>query len=246
LSFIEYRAQREKIGSLDCIVVRPEGDTRISKIGVFCHGFGAPGDDLASLAGEFLENCDGTDGIELVFPAAPIALDNYGMPGARAWWLLSIARLIAAFEDGRYDQVREEVPEGIDDARQLLTSTINLLLERRGLTTKQLVLGGFSQGAMLSMDAACRGLESAPAGLCLFSGALICERQWLPAAARLSEIKILQSHGRQDAILPFQAGVWLRDLLTNAGCNVDFVAFNGPHTIPMESIEKAGKMLSEL
>ena len=239
-----YRAKRERLGKLDCVVVQPDGADPIEKVAFFCHGFGAPGDDLVGIAQELLSESGAEVPMQLIFPAAPLSLDAQGMPGARAWWLLSIARLIAAMESGQFEQIREEVPEGIDEARASLTETIEIALKRANLTESKLLLGGFSQGAMLSMDVACRGLKEPPAALCLFSGALICERYWKLSATRLASCKIVQSHGRQDPILPFTAGAWLRDLLTNSQCKVDFVEFNGPHTIPMAAIKRTADLLA--
>ena len=246
MSELVYRAKRERLGKLDCVVVQPEGSEPIEKVAVFCHGFGASGDDLVGIAQELLSESDSETPTQLIFPAAPLSLDDQGMPGARAWWLLSIARLIAAMESGQFEQIRDEVPEGIDDARNRLTETIEIALERAKLDESQLLLGGFSQGAMLSMDVACRGLKQAPAALCLYSGALICERFWKDGAARLSSCKIVQSHGRQDPILPFTAGAWLRDLLLDADCDVDFIDFNGPHTIPMAAIRRTADLLASI
>jgi phospholipase/carboxylesterase len=246
LSELVYRAKRERLGKLDCVVVQPDGSEPIEKVAVFCHGFGASGDDLVGIAQELLSESDSETPTQLIFPAAPLSLDDQGMPGARAWWLLSIARLIAAMESGQFEQIRDEVPEGIDDARNSLTETIEIALERVKLDESQLLLGGFSQGAMLSMDVACRGLTQPPAALCLYSGALICERFWKDGAARLASCKIVQSHGRQDPILPFTAGAWLRDLLLDADCDVDFIDFNGPHTIPMAAIRRTADLLAAI
>jgi phospholipase/carboxylesterase len=63
---------------------------------------------------------------------------------------------------------------------------------------------------------------------------------------RLANTSIFQSHGSVDQVLPLQAGIWLRDALTEAGCEVDFVEFLGPHTIPMEALEHTALMLSAL
>jgi len=244
LSDLIYRSRHELLGKLDCVSIQPEGDVTVEKLAVFCHGFGAPGTDLVGIAQELL-NASGTEEpMQLLFPAAPLSLEDQGMPGARAWWLLSIARLIAAMESGQFEQIRDEVPEGIDAARESLTETIEIALTNAGLTESNLLLGGFSQGAMLAVDVACRGLKTPPAVLCLYSGALICEKFWKAAAGRLTKCRILQSHGRQDPILPFTAGVWLRDLLMKAECDVEFIDFNGPHTIPWEAIERTGDLLA--
>ncbi len=244
---IPYQATRERLGTLDCVVVVPsDKQKKISAVGVFCHGYGAGGDDLVGLAGELLQIAATDAGLMLVFPAAPLSLDEQGMPGSRAWWMLSIQKLISAFEDGRFEQVRDEVPEGIDIARDKLCEAISIALDRCQLTSQKLLLGGFSQGAMLSVETALRGLPEPPAVVCLYSGALICERLWKPLAAKLNSTQILQSHGRQDPILPLQTGVWLRDMMQDAGCEVDFIEFNGPHTIPFEAIERTALRLSEL
>jgi phospholipase/carboxylesterase len=247
LTRIAYQATRQRLGSLDCVVIEPtESSTKIEALGVFCHGFGASGEDLVGLAGEFLQIAETDAGLRLVFPAAPHALDDQGMPGGRAWWLMSVQRLMNALEEGQFEQVRAEVPEGIDATRQLLTETIQVALQQCGLGTNRLLLGGFSQGAMLCVETSVRGLPQPPSKLCIYSGALICEKLWKPNLAKLKQTEILQSHGRMDPILPLQTGLWLRDLLRESGCDVDFVEFNGPHTIPYEAIERTARMLVAL
>ncbi len=257
MNTLNYRAQRERIGSLDCVVVAPvvaespdDADhgppVSITRVAVFCHGFGAGGDDLVGLAGELLQLMTTDSGTMLVFPAAPLSLEEQGMPDGRAWWMLSIQRLVSAMEDGRYEQIRQEVPPGIDQARQKLTEVIQIVLERCGLNESQLLLGGFSQGAMLAVETALRGLQKPPAKLCLYSGALICESLWKPLAERLAGTQIIQSHGRFDPILPLQTGLWLREMLQAAECSVEFIEFNGPHTIPHTAIERTAEMLSHL
>ena len=181
-----YKFEREKLGQLDCGIVCPtDADAEISSVAVLAHGYGAGGDDLVGLANELLQIAPLDNPTMLVFPAAPHSLEDEGIPGGRAWWKLSIQRLISAIESGQYELVREEEPSGIDEARQMLVETVQLALDRCKLDASKLLLGGFSQGAMLSMDVACRGLEEPPAGLCLYSACLICERQWQPRAEKL-------------------------------------------------------------
>lgn len=241
-----YQFSRQQLGQLQCGVVRPsDPNQKITSLSVFCHGFGAGGDDLVGLAGELLQGAQ-TDSAMMVFPAAPLSLDEAGMPGGRAWWMLSIQRLMDALEDGRYEQVREEVPEGIDDAREKLCGVIEAAMTIAEVDERRLLLGGFSQGAMLSVDTALRGLATPPAKLCLFSGCLICEREWKPHASKLREVEIFQSHGRLDPILPLQTGLWLTEMLRDGGCTVDLHQFDGAHTIPQEAIESTARILANL
>ena len=244
-----YEFVREKIGSLDCGVVRPR-EIKVRSLAIFCHGYGANGDDLVGLAPEFLESVTLDDpeqgGTVMIFPHAPISMEEEGIPGGGAWWLLSIQRLLSALEDGRYEEVREEVPDGIEEARDKLVEVISQGLDSYGLDESNLLLGGFSQGSMLSVETALRGLEKPPAQMVLYSSCLICEREWKPLASKLQNTKIFQSHGRLDPVLPLQTGKWLEEMLTSAGCNVDFHEFNGIHTIPRRCSETYRQHVSRL
>jgi len=94
-----------------------------------------------------------------------------------------------------------------------------------------LVLGGFSQGAMLSLDVALHDPRPL-AGLILLSGTLIAESEWNPRFASRAGLRVLQSHGRRDGLLPFGAAERLRDRMTAAGMDVRWLPFGGAHEIP--------------
>lgn len=241
---LRYRTERQRIGGLECIVVKP--NTQPAALAVLCHGFGAPGDDLAGLAPDLLEARSGSEPIELIFPAGVISLADEGFAEGRAWWRLSIQRLIAAMEQGQYEQIRSENPPGIDEARDALTEVVTTALARTGLSSRKLLLGGFSQGAMLAMECACCGLEAAPGAMAIYSGCLIREPQWQAHVAKLAGTRVVQSHGQFDSILPLAAGLWLRDLLRSVGCQVEFLQFQGPHTISWEAIEATARLLDDL
>ena len=105
------------------------------------------------------------------------------------------------------------------------------------------MLGGFSQGAMLATDVALR-LDEPPAGLVIFSGTLVNEAEWAARAPRRAGLGVLQSHGRQDPLLPFDNAVALRDLLAGAGLAVDFFAFDGGHALPPDALLRLGAFLA--
>lgn len=241
---LRYRTHLQTVGDLQCAIVRTDEAPRA--IGILCHGFGAPGDDLLGLAPDLLQARAGDEPVELIFPSALISLAAEGFPDGRAWWRLSIQRLIAMMETGQYQLIREESPAGIDEARTALMKVVDDAFERTGLDNRRLLLGGFSQGAMVAMETACCGLATAPAALALYSCCLIREKQWRAGMGKLAGSRILQSHGELDQILPFQAGIWLRDLLVANGCQVEFLQFAGPHTISWEAIEGTARLLDEL
>src|SRR5262245_21345251 len=120
---------------------------------VLLHGFGAPADDLVPLA-EVLHVP-----AEFVFPPAPLDLGPQFF-GGRAWWMLDPD----VFEHPDRDRSNES-PDGLADGR---AQVVKLVESIEG----PLVLGGFSQGAMLACDVALHtGRELA--GLVLLSATLI-------------------------------------------------------------------------
>lgn len=231
-----------RLGELDCQVLDAQGDAGAPELAVvLCHGYGAPATDLVPLAHELvgLQPALGAR-VRFVFPAAPLSLAAMGMPGARAWFHLPQEVLMGQERD--WAKFAASAPEGLAPARRALTSLLSALSVATKLPYGRMVLGGFSQGAMLSTDVALR-LEEAPAGLCLLSGTVMCQDEWKQRAARRQGMPVLQSHGRHDAILSFAQAEQLRDLLTGAGLSVEFIPFDGPHTIMPNALERMAEFL---
>jgi phospholipase/carboxylesterase len=84
-----------------------------------------------------------------------------------------------------------------------------------------------------------------PRLLVLFSGTLLNRGEWLRLATEHPGCVVLQSHGRQDSILPLAPAIQLKDLLSAAGFMVEFIEFNGPHTIPMNVLQRFQQSLDE-
>lgn len=226
---------QSRYGSLDCIVVDGGDEPEIAV--VMCHGYGAPGHDLAGLSTPWIQLLgDDARRFRFVFPAAPNSLAELGMPDGRAWWSLNMSRLMEAMEANAFDELHQHVPPGIDDARQKLCETIELVKKELAGDETPLVLGGFSQGAMLSMETALRGSIDPPKHLVQFSGTVVCEPQWSAAMDRLSNTTVYQAHGQSDPILPYSSAQRLHELLKEGGVDVQFHSFDGPHTIDQESI----------
>jgi phospholipase/carboxylesterase len=201
---------------------------------VLLHGFGAPGDDLVPLW-QFLAG-EGTE-VRFVFPAAPLELPMF-FGESRAWWMIDTARLERDMAAGVERDLSAEVPEGLSGARELLKSVLATLVESHGASPERTVIGGFSQGAMLSTDVALRA-ATPYAGLLVLSGTYLCADQWNPLIESRAGMPVLQSHGRGDALLPFSMAERLRDRFTGAGATHTWVPFEGGHEIPMQVAEAA-------
>jgi phospholipase/carboxylesterase len=202
---------------------------------VLLHGFGAPGDDLVGLA----EMVEAPDGTRWVFPAAPLQPPQ--LVGGRAWWMLDVDRLERSVDSGQPRDLSNEVPDGLTEARVQVSALVRRLMEE-GVRPEQLILGGFSQGAMLACDLALH-LDRPPAALVLLSGAPITLADWGPRFSRLAGVPIFQSHGRSDALLSFPAAERLSGLLEQAGAQVEWVPFSGGHEIPAGVVAKLSAFL---
>jgi phospholipase/carboxylesterase len=222
-----------KLGGLETVVVGPDGGPTV----VLMHGFGAPGDDLVPLA-----RVVPAAKVRWVFPAAPLSLPSpFG--DSRAWWLIDLAKLERAVRGGGQasqvlaDSLAAEVPKGLAEARGKLLG----LLDDLG-PTEPLILGGFSQGAMLACDVA---LHSAMplAGLAMMSGALVAEREWAQRFSHRSGLRALMSHGRQDPLLPIESAERLRTLCRDSGWDVEWMPFDGGHEIPRPVLSALAGMI---
>jgi phospholipase/carboxylesterase len=199
---------------------------------VLLHGYGAPGEELVALGREL----DAGSSTRFVFPAAPLALESAW--GGRAWWLVDILAMQMAIVEGRAHELLDQVPAGIADAR----AQIEALLDE--LCAPKVVLGGFSQGAILSLDLALRS-ERPLAGVVVMSGTLAMTSDWRPLMSRRRGLSLFQSHGTRDPIFPFAIAERLRDELSQAGLAVDWLAFRGQHEIPPPARERLAAFLTQ-
>ena len=126
------------------------------------------------------------------------------------------------------------------EARVKVIALLDELERRAG--AKTIVLGGFSQGAMLACDVALHTTRPL-AGLILLSGTLLAADEWTPLMPKRKGLRVFQSHGSADPLLPSFMAESLRDLLVQAGLSVEWVGFRGGHEIPGVVLEKLGGFL---
>jgi phospholipase/carboxylesterase len=206
---------------------------------VLMHGYGAPGDDLVPLARQLQVGHD----VRFAFPAAPLGLD--AMPGARAWWPIDMIELQQAVMRRDFETLMGRVPEGLAQARAQVIALLDALERDHGAKREQVLLGGFSQGAMLATDVTLH-VERPPAALAILSGSLICRDEWLPLMKARAGLPVVQSHGRTDPVLGYDLAERLRSELTAAGLPVEFIAFNGGHGIPNGVVDALTRLIARL
>lgn len=208
---------------------------------VLMHGFGAPGNDLVPIHRALRVPSE----VRFAFPRAPLDLaPEAGELAPRAWWMIDIARLQTDIRAGRGEQLVKETPDGLEAARNALLGMLDALERERATPPSKIVLGGFSQGAMLACDVLLRH-ERAFAGAVLLSGAVVCEDEWTRLAEKRRGVRVLQSHGKSDPILPYVGGERLRNLLSAGGLEVEWMSFNGGHGVPDSVVDRLGDFVLE-
>ncbi|RLS43816.1 MAG: phospholipase [Planctomycetota bacterium] len=226
---------------LDCCELPPRGETEM--VVVLCHGFGAPGDDLVPIGQELAREVPSVgQSVRFVFPQAPLSLDASGWGDARAWWMIDMIKLQLAQQTGQMRDLRTEKPAGMAEARDQLVKLLIEVQVETGVPWSKIVLGGFSQGAMIAVETI-RHLPEHIGGAVLYSGTLINESEWKVPSPNIQGLPIVQSHGRTDVILPYSLSLELKNLLEEQGATMRFVEFAGGHTIPHSALQATVELL---
>ncbi len=186
------------------------GDASADAAFVLLHGYGAPGDDLVSLADELVARCGRP--LRVIVPAAPIAMGR----GGRAWYEIESPDAMA--------QARR--------AREAIEGVITTLGER-GVRSERVIVGGFSQGGILSIETAVDGHASL-AGIAVLSGRSLPHSD--TAYAALEGLPIFQAHGQSDARIAFAEGEAFRETAVRSGARLEPLVFDGGHAIPPEVV----------
>lgn len=189
---------------------------------IFLHGYGSNGADLIGLAPYFAQIDPEAD---FLSPDAPQR--SPFNPGGFQWFPIP-------FIDG---SSTEEMTRDYIKARTVLNQYIDQELSVRGLEDKDLVLIGFSQGTMMSLETGLRR-KPALAGIIGFSGRIL-----LPDALKTeyqSKPPVLLVHGELDDVVPVNDSIEANKMLKDWGFDVRLHLSPGaPHTIAPDGLEAA-------
>lgn len=224
----------ERIADLDVIVKRTGSE---GPAVVILHGYGADMNDLAPLSDVLPEPSTGT----WYFPNAPLEVPIGPSMMGRAWFPIDMAALEEAMMTGSHRDFSSVIPEGFLKAQEQVCKFLKAL-DRK---PEDIILGGFSQGAMISCDVALH-MESNLRGLALLSGNMVAKERWEKIVANRTGLKVFQSHGQQDQVLGFDSADNLSKMLIAAQANVQFVPFQGGHEIPNSVMQELARFLGTL
>jgi phospholipase/carboxylesterase len=212
-----------KFGTLEGPLVfdESEGETP-TRLLVLLHGWGADGRDLADL-GVPLQHM--LPDLALWCPNAPAPCS--ANPMGRQWFELT----------DQFFTRPEEALEEMSETAYLIEGAIDALCDEMGLTAQDIILGGFSQGGMMSLHIANQGRLQA-AGFASLSGALVGAVEQPEDGPH----HILLAHGTKDEVVPFAASREAQSLLEDAGHHVDFLARDElGHGIDMAVLDALGQ-----
>ncbi|KAI8959732.1 Phospholipase/carboxylesterase [Daldinia sp. FL1419] len=207
---------------------------------IFIHGLGDTGYGWAG-AVENWRLRQKLDEVKFILPHAPripvTAASGMPMPG---WY--DIYRLSGRVEDLKTHQDERGIMQSREYFNELVQAEINA-----GIPPNRIVLGGFSQGAAMSLIS---GLTAKVkfAGIVALSG-------YLPLDAKIDDLlkendnnhqtPILMCHGDEDQVVPTSLGKMSYEALKNRGFDVTMKIYPGmPHSACPEELDEVEAFLS--
>jgi phospholipase/carboxylesterase len=226
-------ALRRRTPPLATIVHGGEGPPTL----VLLHGYGSSAERWAP----FTQTIALPPGGRFVFPQGPeVTVPPDGPADGRAWWRMELAAHIPP--GGSIPDFSAAHPPGIAIAAARVRPLLEDLHDKPG---GPLILGGFSQGAMVAAEITFRSDEPLTA-LVLLSGSTVDEAGWQQGLAARRGLPVFVSHGQTDVILPFAVADRFRQNLQRAGLQVTWVPFPGGHEIPAEVVVALNQFLGRL
>ncbi len=208
---------------LQTVEINPKKNPKATVI--WMHGLGADGHDFEAIVPEL--QLPETLPIRFVFPHAPFlpVTLNGGMK-MRAWYDINSLELMGHQVD----------TDNIQKSSQAISNLIRREIDQ-GMTSRQIVLAGFSQGGVIALHT---GLQwpSALAGILALS-------TYLPTLSQLKSdrsaanqnLPIWMAHGTYDPVVALFLGSHARDGLQQLGYSVDWNEYPMLHQVCLEEIQ---------
>jgi phospholipase/carboxylesterase len=211
------------------------GDNPAASI-IWMHGLGADGNDFVPIVNEL--DLSGAPAIRFIFPHAPmqpVTINNGHV--MRAWYDVSFGDL-----EGRSRKADEK---GVRASQ----SAIGRLVERemaRGVSARDIVLAGFSQGGAIALQTGLRYPQQLAGVMALSTYLPLAESFAQEAAPANSGTPVFMAHGTHDPVVPYSMGTKSRDILTQAGYAVEWHDYAMQHSVCMEEVQDIGAWITRV
>jgi phospholipase/carboxylesterase len=202
----------------------PQIITDKTKLLVLLHGYGANEEDLFSL-----QNVLPTDCI-LICPRATIPMGG----NAYKW-----------FETSSEQADKNIIVSQAEDAMREVLFLINDIRTKNKLFKNPLIIGGFSQGAMLSNYMFAYHPEKLE-GIISLSGKLLPGIDSINFAKANKHVKVFLVHGKNDNVVPFSEGQNVYGWLKKNNISTTYFTPSMAHEINDETIKKMNVWLKDL
>jgi phospholipase/carboxylesterase len=190
------------------IRIRPAAGTPEGAL-ILLHGRGADEHDLHGL----LDIFDPERRLVGMTPGGPLSLP----PGGRHWYALG--------------GVGTPEPQTFGATYPELTKLLDGQLAEHGVGWDRTILGGFSQGAVMSYAVGLGAGRPLPAGILAMSGFIPAVDGWALRDDGLQGYPVAIAHGAMDPVISVEFGRAARDRLQAAGADVLYRESQMAHTI---------------
>jgi phospholipase/carboxylesterase len=220
----------QKTNNISSIELKPS----LPAIGsvIWLHGLGADGHDFEPIVPEL--NLPASLPLRFIFPHAPIrpVTINNGF-AMRAWFDIYSMNI-----NQRIDE--EGITESVSMVRNLIEHEKSL-----GISTKNIVLAGFSQGSVIALNTGLSYPEPL-AGVIALSGFLPNAEQIIANVREYNKsLPIFIAHGNQDLVVPCMLGQISADVLKRAGYPVTWKEYAMAHSLCGNEVQDIARWLTD-
>jgi phospholipase/carboxylesterase len=200
--------------SLNTIILEPLIKGKAKNAVILCHGYGGDGKDISILASYWRAHLPDTI---FICPDAPEKCA--ASPTGFQWFDL-------------VDQTPEQILSKSLVAENKLNKLIDEVKEKNKLLANQIVIGGFSQGCMISLQTGIKRKDTINS-IIGYSGRII-DKEHLEKNI-VSKPNIILMHGDIDQIVPVDSLLEAKDFFTKNDYKIESKIFNNcEHRIPAE------------
>ncbi len=196
---------------------------------IWLHGLGADGHDFEPIVPELHLPNDAS--IRFIFPHAPVrAVTINGGAEMRAWYDIDMRAPLAGEADIRASA--QSIEAIVEEQRKM------------GISTRRIVLAGFSQGGVIALHLALRMGE--PLGGVMALSTYLHDPEHLVDHLSLANtaIPIFMAHGLMDPMIPITRAVTSREALRALNYSVEWHEYAMGHSVCLEEINDISHWLT--
>ena len=203
---------------------------------IWMHGLGADANDFVPIVNEL--GLDAAPAVRFIFPNAPmrpVTINNgYVM---RAWYDVSFGDL-----EGKSRRADEQ---GVRESQAQIGALIEREIER-GISSKNILLAGFSQGGAIALHTALRHPHPLAGVMALSTYLPLADSLPREGTPENKSVPIFMAHGVFDPVVPLVMGAGSMTLLIGQGYAVDWRQYPMQHSVCPQEIEDIGAWLRKI